>query len=730
MEKQESLAGRTQEPFDETLVDLRELLRILNEYKWSIAGVAVLTLICAAMWAFTLTPIYRATATVLIEAKSNQPVREVEDVYDPGLGRSEYYGTQTQILRSHELAKRVVERLDLVNHKEFAPKPPSLLKSVLNWRRWLPFVSPKQGPALSEAEREALRKDSVARAFQSRLTVQYLPYTQLVKVNFDAEDPKLAASAANTLSDVFIESALEGRLQVAQKTSSWLTERLDHIKADLQNAEKALQAFREQEQLVAVGGERGMVESELTDSALRLREAQRTRAALASAYTRLQEANNDPAKLESVKPLLDDALVDKAKGDVIAAQVKVEQLQKRYGPKHPEMISAQAQLNAATSVFQKQLQSAAEGIKAKYEVARENERALGQFEAQARGTIRSLDRKQYQLRALEQDVANNRQLYDMFLNRFRETDISGGYEALVARIVDPAIVPRVPYEPDIRQILLIACLGGIVLGVVLAALRATLSDMVRNGEELETLVGTTIIGVLPLVPSGERKDLANFLVSKPRAGYSEGIRSIRTGVLLGDLDSKRKRLVVTSSVPGEGKTTLAINLAIAHGEIEKVLLLEGDLRRPSVAAKCGIKDSSGLVDWLAGTLPLERCIFRHQEAKIDILPVGKAPPNPAEVFASGRFHKLIDTLMERYDRIIIDSAPCHAVSDSVLLAQNCDGLIFVVHADVTGKRMLRSAIRHLRQSNIPIIGAVVNQVDMKRQGHYFASYYHEYGYYS
>jgi polysaccharide biosynthesis transport protein len=724
--------------YEEQLFDLREVLRVINHYKWGILGVTVVTTLAAILWAFSLTPIYRSSATLLIEPKSNQPIRQVDEVYDPGFGRNDYYGTQIQILKSRELARRVVERMDLVNHEEFKPEPPSWprswikpLRALLNWRNWLPFMPEAPVVTLSESELEDLRKEQVVADFGKRLLVQYVPVSQLVTVSFEARHPELSAEVANALADVYIESALEGRLSMTQKASGWLTERLASIKEDLQRSEQALQAFREQEQLVNVGGQRGMVEGELTDTAQRLRDAKRVRAELASTYSRIQQAGNDPRKLEDVSALLQDEVVSTAKINALQAQENVKQIEQRYGPKHPQMIAARARLDGATAAYHNELITAAMGVRAKYEVARENERVLGQFEASARGTIRGLDRKQYQLRALERDVESNRQLYDMFLARFKETDVSGGYEALIARVIDPAIVPRIPVKPNKRKIALVSAFLGLLLGLLLAALRATLSDMVRSGEELESLTGTPVLGVLPLLSPGDRKDLSQKMIHSPKSGFAEGIRSIRTGILLSDIDKKRKRLVVTSSVPEEGKTTLAINLAMAHGQIEKVLLLEGDLRRPSIAARCGIKDkSAGLVDWLSGSAPLENCIYRHEAANIDILHVGKVPPNPAEIFASGRFLSLIEALAERYDRVIIDSAPCHAVSDTVMLAQNCDGLIFLVQADVTSKRMIRSAVKHLRHARIPIVGAVVNQIDLKRHGHYYASYYTEYGYYT
>jgi polysaccharide biosynthesis transport protein len=716
---------------EEPLIDLREVLRILNHYKWGIASITLVVTLAAVLAVYSMTPIYQATVTILVEARGNVPVSSVQDVYDPGYGRTEYYGTQFTIVKSRELARRTVERLDLTKQKEFAMPEPDPLHD-LDWRRFLPFLpaAPIQAPQ-SESERLSAHKEWVIDEFGRRVSVEPIFGSQLMKVSFEAEDPELAALVANTLAELFIESSLEARLATAQKASSWLTDKLAALREDLQKAELALQAFREQEQLVNVGGERGLVEEELTDHARRLREARKKTAELASTYWKIQQAGDDPGKLEDVSALLQDDVVRKAKESLLQASESVKQLEPRYGPKHPQMIAARARFEAATAAYHTQLITAARGVKAEYEIARESERLLTQYETGARSTIRGLDRKQYQLRALERDVESNRQLYDMFLARFKETDLTGQYEVLTARVVDPAVPPQRPFKPKKRKIVFLAMVGGLILGLLLAGLSALLSDMVRSGEELESLVGTPVLGVLPLLGAAARRDLPNQMLHQPRSGFAEGIRSVRTGVLLSDLDVKKKRLVVTSSVPEEGKTTIAINLAVALGQIEKVLLLEGDLRRPSIAAKCGIKDKSpGMIEWLSNAKSLEECIYRHSEANIDILPVGKAPPNPAEILASGRFHKLVELLMDRYDRIIIDSAPCHAVSDTVLLAQNCDGMIFVVQADVTGKRLIRSAIKHLRHARVPIVGSVVNQIDLKRHGHYYASYYYNYGYYA
>jgi succinoglycan biosynthesis transport protein ExoP len=718
---------------EDQLINVHGLLRTLNHNKWGIASITLVVTVLATLIVYSITPTYEATVTILIEAKGNEPVGQVEDVYDPGYGKMEYYGTQYAILRSRELARRVVEKLDLTKRPEFEAPESSTLET-LNWRNWLPFL-PNNGSEkpLTEREKAELHKEWAITEFGRRLTVTPVFSTQLVKVTFEAEDPELSTLVANAHAEMFIENSLEARLTIAQKANSWLTEKLANIRTEMQKTDQALQAFREQESLVNVGGERGLVEEELTDSAQRLREARKTSTELASAHWKIQQAGNDPEKLEDISALFQEDVVRDSKESVLEASEVVKQLETRYGPKHPQMIAARARLTAAKNAHHTQLMTAASGIKAQYEIARESERALSQLESGARGTIRGLDRKEYQLRALERDVETNRQLYDMFLSRFKETDLTGNYEVVTARVVDPAVVPREPSKPEKGKIILLAMAGGLFLGLLLVALSELLNDTIRSSEEIEFLTNLPILGVLPLISgSSSTKQLPLQMLKEPKSGFAEGIRSIRTGVVLSDLNHKRKRLIVTSCAPEEGKTTVALNLALAHGQIEKVLLLEGDLRRPSIAKKCGFAKNSftGLTEVLSGSANLSECIYTLEGSNIDILPISKTPPNPAEILTSSRFRELLELLDSKYDRLIIDSAPCHAVSDTYLLARYCDAMIFVAKAEGTSRRMIKNAMQNLKQADTPLLGTVVNQVDMKRHGRDFGSYYYSYGYYA
>ncbi|MGH6628875.1 MAG: polysaccharide biosynthesis tyrosine autokinase, partial [Burkholderiales bacterium] len=463
-------------------------------------------------------------------------------------------------------------------------------------------------------------------------------------------------------------------------------------------AEQALQAFRERQQIVSVGGARGFVEQELTDNAMRLREAGKRKAELASTYWKIEQAGGDPKALEAASTLLVSTVVQVAKAEMLQASQKLKGLESRYGPKHPQMVTAQAELDATTAAYNQQLQTAALGVKAEYEIARETERQLSQIEQTARGQIQSLDRKEYEFSTLERDVETNRELYNLFLTRFKETDPTGGgdYQAFNARVVDPAIVPESPFKPNKLKFLLLAGVGGLFLGLLAAVLRYLLSDTIGSSQELEQLTGLPILGVLPVLED-IKPGKTSTVLDQPKSSFSEGMRSIRTGLVLNDLDQKKKRLIITSSAPQEGKTTVALNLAVTLGQMERVLVVDCDLRRPMLGKVVGLTSAKpGLTELLSELVKPENCIHRYEPGNIDVLPVGKLPPNPGEILASQRFRKLIEVLSARYDRIVFDSAPCQAVSDTLLLAQNADAVLFVVKSEKTTRGLVRHSIRQLR----------------------------------
>lgn len=706
------------------LFDLRDVFRGVLRYRWNMLSVAVVVPLLALMACLAIKPSYQSTATMLIEARDQRPVQQAQDVYDPGYGSNEYYETQTAILRSRELARKVIERLELDQHEEF--KQDETLQPT-DWRQYLPFLPAEVKKAEKPELRRAHETERLLEIFSERLTIERQIQTQLVNIKFQAHSPELAAKVANELAEVFIESNLDARMSMARKATNWLSGRLDGVKADLANAEKALQKFREEEQLVSTaGGSKNVLQDELADNARQLRDARKVRTDLASAYEKLRRSGNTIDGLEQNSYLMQGKLVQDAKINLLAARQAVEALRSRYGPKHPKMLSALAALDVAQKAYSQQLQAAADALKADYEIATKTEQSLSSYEQGTRDQLRSLDRREYELGVLERNVKTNRELYELFLTRMKETDNAGSYQEVNARVVDPAMPATKPFSPKIGKILAIAVLLGAMLGVALALALYFLSDVVTSSQDLEALSGLSVLSALPIVPS---RKTASGLVTQTKGAFAEGVRSIHTSLLLAEVDARRKRVLVTSSMPSEGKTTVAINLATMLGQLERVLLVDLDLRRPSVGKALGLNKRSGLIDLLMGTANLEGAIHRYEAGNIDVLPVAKAPPNPAELLVSDRFRELLEMLATRYDRIIFDTAPCQAVSDTRLLAPMADSVIFVVKAETTGRRVVMNALRGLQHARARILGAVVNQVDMKRHGKDYGGEYYGYRYY-
>ncbi|MGH8442130.1 MAG: GumC family protein [Nevskiaceae bacterium] len=706
---------------------LMDMLRIANQYRWQIAAMGALFAVLGTVAAFSATPIYRATLTVLLETQADR-VAPVQDVYDPGFASYEYYGTQLELLRSRELIGRVVDKMGLAPTTP-QPAPERSFLGRLFSLQWLPFLGDSDSedtPAMIPVEQ---LRDAAINGVQGQVRVELLPRTQLVRVSIESANPVQAAALANAVGDAYVESGLDSRFQATERATRWLTQRLDDLRAKLEVSERALQAYREKHKLVNVGGSRGLYEEELTDNAARLREAQTKKAQLGSTYWKIQQAGGDPAKLKEVSALLLDDPVQRASDGLVQADQEVKQLRERYGAKHPQMTTAQARLDGARRTYDEALRLAANGVKAEYEIAAETERALLSVVESGRSQIRKLDERDYELTALERDVVTSRELYDVFLRRFKETDSAASrYDHFNARIIDPAVVPKTPFKPNRRGMVLNWTLSGVLIALGLIALRHVLSETVRSIEQLEHATQMPVLSLLPKAPFPSRDTVPATCLDEPRAPFSEGVRSIRASLYLSDVDKRMKRILFTSALAGEGKTSIAAGFAVTLGQMEKVLLIETDLRAPVLKKMFGIASNApGLIEVLTHEVTLDKALYRHAPSGIDVLPVAAVPANPSEVVASAALRKLVEDLAPKYDRIVFDSAPCHAGSDTFVLANRMDAVVFVIHAGQTGLRAVLSAVKQLRSAQAPLLGHVLNQVD-GRNVQAYGTHYYGYGY--
>lgn len=716
------------------LVVLGEVWDALNRSRRGILSVVVLAILVALLIAFTLPQIYRATATLVIKSNISRPIESVPNVYNPGAGQPGWYATQFKIIKSRSVVGQVVDRLDLVDNPVFANvvKPPSgfdwgeLVPS--DWKQWLPFLPTQEPVAKSEQQIKEDKRERLIDHIRSRmLHVETTIGSKLVAVSVDSKDPQIAAKIANAIVDVYIDLGVSARLEMAEHFSSWLGDRLGTIKQNLADAEQALQQFKEKQNLVDLGEVGGVLQSQLSSYMDQLHQAKLAMTKLGSAYHKIQQAGSNAERLDSVSTLLADPVVRAAKTNMLRAEQEVETLSARYGPKHPKMIRAQAELQSATQAYHHQLVTAAAGVRARYQVAAQTVNELSGVVNNIRGQMQQLGSKSSKLGVLQRNVKANQQLYNTFLQRVMETSAMGDYQAVLARSVDKATVPNAPYKPNKKFIVVVAAVLGLLLGLALALLRYFLVDVIRSTEDLEKCTGLSVFGVLPLLKRSWSSKLE--LTQPSLKGFAEGIRSIRTSMKLADMTERKQVLMITSADPNEGKTTVALNLAAAFGQGERVLLIDGDLRKPNLSRRLKLHNQKkGLVDLLAGEADKNECIVRYEEGGIDVLPTPTQPPNGSELAGSPRFEAMIRELSADYDRIVLDTSPCQAVGDPLLLSRFCEAVVLVVKVEQTRRRSIRRTLSQLQSANANVLGVVANQVDKRREKSYYYGYYSYYGY--
>ena len=716
---------------DDDVIDLRQYWNTMNRNKWGILGFAVVITMLTTLIVFSMQPVYRAEATLLIESQ-NANVVSIEEVYGLDSSNSEYYLTQFEILKSRQLAERVIKKFNLTDHPEFNQEPGLISKLKTSVKSLLPLGIETE---LSEEQQARIKLQEVTAQFLENLTISPIRKTQLVKISYDSFDSMLAADIANAIGEAYIENNLEARLELTYKASEWLMERSSGLYDQWKEAEANLEAYRQQEGIVGEDGGAVIANSELDLVSEKLVDARRDRISLEGQYNQIRRLDkSNPASFERIPAVLQHPLVQTLKGAVLEAQLKKSEAGKRYGPKHPKMIAIESELANASRSLNAQILSVVNGIENQYRAARAGEQSIQGAVNKVKQDIRSISSKQYRLKELEQEAEAKRQLYETFFNRLNETNATGDLQTANARIADPALPPQKPAKPKKGLIIALAFVVSIMMGIMFSFLLEALNNTLKTAQDVENKLGATMLGLLPKIPGSGKNQHPSYqaYLAEPQSTYAESVRTIRTGIVLSALDNPHKILCCTSSIPGEGKTSSSLNLAYSLGQMERVLLIDADMRRPSIARAFDISGKApGLSNLVAGTAALEQCIHHVEDAGIDVIPSGVIPPNPLELLSSKRFAKVLEILETKYDRIVIDTAPTQAVSDALVLAPHVGAMIYVVKADSTNYQLAKTGLKRLTDVNAPVIGVVLNQVDVKKAAKYgndYAGYYDAYGY--
>ena len=716
-------ANIQEKPPQEEVIDLRQYWRIVDRFKWRIAALSIAVTMITAMVVFSITPRYQATATLMIEAEQAKAL-SIEEVYGLDSSRKEYFLTQFEILKSKRIAKRVVELMSLDTHPEFDPEQQNKGFSL---RAMLPFLS--QEEPLSEEEAHQRKLQKVTDTFIERLSISPVRNTQLVKITFESESPKLAADVANKVAEVYINSHLEAKLELTQQATSWLNSRLGDLRVQLEESEARLQVFQEAEGLVDVEGVRGLARQELNEITEQLLLARKELKQAASIRELVSVRGSDIKALASLPEVLNHSVIQDVKRAEVQASQKVSELARRYGPEHPKMIAATDQLASVEAKLESEIRQLVAGIESEYQAALSNERALQEELSATKTEYQVISRKETRYQELKRDADVNRQLYNAFLTRFRETSETSDFQAANARLTDPAEAPREPAKPKKKLIVALALVVSAMLGVMLAFLFEALNDGVRNPDDVENKLAQRMMGLLPWVEHDKNQRLSvRTFFEAGQHNFAEAVRTLRTSMVLSHLERPAKVISVTSSIPGEGKTTVAENLAFSLAQVEKVLLIDADMRRPSVGKDFGLPVyHSGLSNLIAGSANLAECIHHDEQSGLDVIPAGAVPPNPQELLASPRFEKALKVLGDKYDRIILDTAPAQVVSDALVVSSVADSMLYVVKSDSTRQKVISDGIGRLLQVGAKLDGVVLNQVDTSSKSSGYGEYYGYYG---
>jgi len=717
---------------DDDEIDFRQSIAVLSKYKRSIFGLTFAISLLTILIVFSIEPSYQATATVLIESQGENIV-SIEEIYGISGATDEYFETQNQILQSRDLAERVIRELNLEKHRDFDPMAEQSGFSI-DPRTWRPKDWLSDSDPMSEQD----IRNAVVGSFQLQLTVSPIRNSRLINISFESHDRNLVASIPNTLASAYIDSDLEGRLGMTEKAAGWITERLDSLRENLLTSEKALQSYRDQENLVDVKGIDSLTAQELNEITRDMVSARRSRSEAEELYRQVNALKGQPSTVyESIPAVLSAESVNQAKDAQSETQRKLSELAKRYGPKHPKMIAAVNELASADDNVAAQVMNVVDSIYNQYQSAVAQERGLNRDMKSAEANMTDLNRQQGALQALERDVQTNRQLYDMFLTREKETTVAGDLQTAVARVVDPSVVPTKPYKPQKLLILVIVIFISLTGGMILAFLIESMDNTIADTQDIERKLAVPALGILPKISkwseAGHNQNLLRFYTRNTETGYAENIRTIRTGVLLTAIDEAKKVILVTSSIPNEGKSAMSVNLAMSLAQLGKVLLIDADLRRPSIAKIFSIdKSQGGMSQFVTGSLELQQCIHHFKDENLYVMPAGIIPPNPLELLSSDRFSAGIEKLKASFDHVVIDSAPIIAVSDSVVLSHHVNSVVYIIKANETPFQLAQDGLKKLRHVDAPITGVVLNQVvplnKPGRYGYYSGDYYKYYGY--
>lgn len=693
-------------------------LRVLSKYKGLITTVAIAALAIAATITYLITPIYRATVSIQIDREAMKVVKmDSPQPDETGGGGAEFYQTQYELLGSRSLAERVVSAAALLNDDRFNVETKPLTQT---------FMSFILGDATNDADHNKSSIDklrNVTDHLLKTLSVSPVRGSKIVKVSVDHSNPEVAQRVANTYAEAFIADSLDRRYDATSYARKFLEDRIQQLKFKLEDSEKQLVKYAEEQGIINSDDGKSLSGADLDDTNSKLADARSERIKKELLWKQAQTIKGLGLKEILDSPSIQENLKQRAQleGDY---QSKLA----TFKPAFPAMIELRNKINELNRNIDADAAAIKQSILASYLAAKNDEEQLQTMLNSSKHEVADMRSRSIQYNILKREVDTNRTLYDGLLQRYKEIGVAGGVGTNNISIVDKAISPTMPRSPILWINLLVAAIAGLLVGCGIAIGFDYLDDSFKAPEDLERELGVTVIGVIPKPEQGVDID---YELADTRSGMAEAYRSLRTGLQFSTSEGLPRTILLTSSMPFEGKTTTAVNLARTLANIGlRILLIDCDLRKASLHKRMNASNELGLSNYLTGNKQPEEVVQATDNEKLMLMTSGPLPPNPAELLAGGKFADLITLAAESFDVVLLDGPPVMGLADAPLISNLVQATVVIVAANETRRNVLRTALRRLSQARANVIGTILNKFDMKLSGYGYGYGYGQYEYYS
>ncbi|MGA2982884.1 MAG: polysaccharide biosynthesis tyrosine autokinase [Terriglobia bacterium] len=695
---------------------LSSFWRLIVKRLATILTATLVVSVLTGIYTFKLRPLYRATATIQVENASPQ-LQSLNEVYRQApIDDFMFLSTQMQVLQSDSLAWTTIEQLGLDRA----------------------VASPGKAAAAGEspAQIAEANKTSLIASFKQGITVEPVKETRILAVSYECPSPVMAANVVNHLINNYIDSNIEERFVFTRRASGGMEQQLQDLKTKMEKSQQALVDY-ERQYLIVNLGEKGTINDErLVELNKNFTSAESDRVQKESVYN-LAKANEGQAGI-----IVQDSLLQHLEEKYTDLKESYADALGQYGPNFPKVTRLRDQLTQMDSLMENARKLAIEKVHNDYLASLSREKLLGEALIKEKGNVGALSERMIEYNILKREFEANQQLYETLLQRLKDATLAAALQAPNVHFIDAATPPVHPISPNRPRNLAAGLLVGLILGITLAFVQEALDSSVRTPEEAERLVNAPALAVIPAETDGYRRKQLSAgrpltaggpdgvglaLLKRPSSPMAESFRSLRTSVLLSTAPRPPQTLLVTSAQVGEGKTSIASNLAMSFAQRSgPVLIIDADLRRPSVARTLGVSNDKGLSSFLTGAHSLDEVLIQYERIpNLWILPAGPRPPDPAELLSSHMMEATLKDLTKRFTQIVTDSPPLLLVTDAVVLSAMVDGVILVVASGTTARGALARAHRILENAGSRVLGMVLNKVDM-RFDTYYGSYYGPY----